>query len=104
MTGRGISRANANRKVRQDALREQLSKQKHVEKVVENLGKLGDLEVGLDSLQIQRLKAANDGHLKLIAKYLPDTKAVEIDLNGSLSVTNLSDEEINERLKELGGE
>ena len=104
MTGRGISRANANKKVRQDALREQLQSQGHLQHVVDNLGKLGDLEVKLDGLQIQRLKAANEGHLKLIAKYLPDTKAVEIDLHGSLSVSDLSDTELNERLKDLGGE
>ena len=104
MTGRGISRANANRKVRQDALREQLSKQKHVEKVVDNLNKLGDLDNEMDQIQVQRLKAANERHLKLIAKYLPDTKAVEIDLHGSLSISDLSDAELSQRLKDLGSE
>lgn len=72
------TRAQLNRKVRQEALRDQLSNQKHIEKVIENLEKLANLADDLDATQVQRLKSANDGHLKLINKYLPDLKMTEI--------------------------
>ena len=75
---RGISRANANRAIRQEALREQLSNQKHVEKVVDNINKIEDLNEELDALAIQRLRAATEARLKLIGKYLPDLKATEL--------------------------
>lgn len=79
----GESRANANRRVRQEALREQLSQQGHVQQAVEILEKLKDLkdpkgETGLelDSVAVSRLSKALDGHLKLVNKYLPDQKEV----------------------------
>lgn len=76
--GKGISRANANRQVRQEALREQLSNQGHVQHVVENINKLSDLDKNLDAIQVQRLRAANEASLKLVNKYLPDCKTLEI--------------------------
>lgn len=74
----GQSRAEANKAIRQEALREQLSKQKHVEYVIENIKKFEDLDSELDNNSIQRLKAANEHRLKLINKYLPDLKATEL--------------------------
>ena len=64
-----------NRKIRQDALRELLSKQKLVEKVIDIANKLekGDCE------NPQALKAAADLNLKLVNKYLPDLKGIEIE-------------------------
>jgi hypothetical protein len=75
----GESRANANRRVRQDALREQLSNQGHVQQAVEIIEKLKDLDETkqpLDALQVTRLSKALEGHMKLINKYLPDQKEV----------------------------
>lgn len=73
----GVTRAAANKKVRQDALREQLSQGKHVEHVIEIANKLTDPNAVLESTDIQRLKAGADIKLKLIGKYLPDLKATE---------------------------
>jgi len=73
----GVTRANANRKVRQDALREQLSNGKHVEHVIEIANKLTDPDNELEALTIQRLKAGANIKIKLINKYLPDLKATE---------------------------
>lgn len=69
---------NRNRRVRQEALREQLQQQGHVQHVVEILGELNDEGREFDQLMVQRKKIVLDTKLKLINKYLPDTKSVEI--------------------------
>ena len=70
----GVTRAAANKKVRQEALREQLSSQGHVQHVIDSINKLENPDIEVD---VQRLKAAIDSRLKLINKYLPDLKATE---------------------------
>ncbi len=79
--------AQRNRAVRQDALREQLSKQKHLEHVIELCTKLQDLDTEISALDRQRLKDVIDTKLKLVAKYLPDIKAVEITGDGGGGLT-----------------
>ena len=74
-----------NRAIRQEALREQLSKQKHIEQVVDIATKLGDVDNELDPAS--RLKAAADLRLKLISKYLGDVKAVEVSGEGGEALT-----------------
>lgn len=83
---RGESRANQNRKVRQEALREQLSAQGHVQHVIEIADKLSDLDLELDALKVQRLKAAADIKAGLIKKYLPDLKMTEITGEGGEAI------------------
>ena len=67
-----------NRRIRQEALREQLSQGKHVEHVIEIANKIANETLDLDALMVQRLKAAAEIKCKLISKYLPDLKAVEV--------------------------
>ena len=92
MSTPGVSRANANKKIRQDALREQLANGKHVEHVIDIANKLASLDEDMDALTIQRLKAAADIKKGLIGKYLPDLKSMEIeaDLNVRPRVVDLS--------------
>lgn len=71
------TRANQNRKIRQEALREQLAKQKHVEKVVDNIKKMEEQGAEMETNELSALKYATDTRLKLINKYLPDVKSVE---------------------------
>ena len=70
--------AQRNRAMRQETLRELLSKQKLVEKVIDSAEKIADLDMQMDAEAVTRLKVANDMRLKLIAKYLPDLKSSEI--------------------------
>lgn len=79
---RGVSRAQQNRKIRQEEMREKLVAQGHEQHVSEILGKLKDFDVELDSMQIQRLSKALDGHMKMLSKYLPDMKEVANELSG----------------------
>ena len=78
----GTTASNKNRAIRQEALREQLSNQGHVQHVTDIAKKLTDLENDLDSTQVQRLKSAADIKLKLIGKYLGDVKAIELSGDG----------------------
>ena len=73
----GTTAANKNRAIRQEALREQLSNQGHVQHVVEMLNEIQDLQRDLDANDLARYKVAIDTKLKLIGKYLPDLKSVE---------------------------
>ena len=91
MPSTGVSKANENKAIRQEALREQLSNQKHVEHVIDISDKLKDLGNELTQVETTRLKAAADLKLKLINKYLPDLKAVEliadVEIDGELHFT-----------------
>lgn len=70
-----------NRRIRQENLREQLSQGKHVEHVIEISEKLREPESPLEPADIQRLKASADIKLKLIDKYLPSLKQVDMSLS-----------------------
>ncbi len=73
-----LNRKDSNRKIRQDALREQLSNGKHVEHVIDIVKKVEDGGSEFSSLDLQRYKLVIDTKLSLIKKYLPDVKQVEI--------------------------
>lgn len=93
------TRANMNRKIRQEALREQLSKQKHVEQVIVNVKKLEEQGASMDGAEAQALKYATDARLKLINKYLPDLKSTELTGEGggpieAIDYSQYSDEEL----------
>jgi hypothetical protein len=70
--------AARNRKVRQEALRDQLSNKGLVQKVLDNITKMEEQGASMEGQELQALKAANEGRLKLINKYLPDLKAMEL--------------------------
>lgn len=83
------TRAQLNREVRQDALRDQLASQGHVQHVIDLTEKLSNptfqkdgKEITYEQLDIQRLKLVIDTKLKLISKYLPDLKATEMTILG----------------------
>lgn len=76
------TRANENRRIRQDALREQLSSKGLMQQVIESAVKLADLDTPLESIDVQRLTAANNARLALVKKYLPDLKQTDIELSG----------------------
>lgn len=81
------TRAQLNRELRQETLREQLAAQGHEQHVLEMLEDLRNLERELDTQEVNRIKIVIDTKLKLLNKYLPDLKATEI--TGDLSVSPL---------------
>ena len=74
-----MTNGQKNKKIRQEALREQLAAQGHVQHVIDIADKLQEPLEELNKDDITRLKAAADIKLKLINKYLPDLKAIEIE-------------------------
>ena len=73
----GKTRANQNKAFRQEALREQLASQGHLQHIIELHKQLQDLDTDMDATQVQRLRAVMDSKHKLIDKYLPTVKPVE---------------------------
>lgn len=84
MPASGVSRAAENRRIRQEALREQLQAGGHLEHVIDIAAKMQDLDNELGAKDLARLKAAADIKLALLKKYIPDLKSV--DLEGDLGV------------------
>jgi len=85
------TKAATNKAIRQEALREQLSKQGHLQQVVLNVKKFEEQGSAMESSELQALKHATDIRMKLINKYLPDLKQMEIEggleHSGGLSIT-----------------
>ena len=73
-----MTRAQTNRKIREESLREQLANQKHLEKVLDSINKLEELDTQLDSVEVNRIKGAIESRIKLVSKYLPDLKSIEL--------------------------
>ena len=93
--------AAKNKRIRQEALREQLSKQGHVQHVVEISKKLSDQHLTLEATHISALKAAADIKLKLINKYIPDLKSVELSQDPENPVQGLNDLELATQITEI---
>ena len=74
------TRANKNREIRQDNLREWLSKKCTLQHLFDNIIKIEELDILEDgfSNSLAKYKVANEQRLKLINKYLPELKATEI--------------------------
>ena len=68
--------AQKNRAKRQEEVRQELAAKGKIQYIFDNLKKIEEA-VG-DPDTVQRLKVATDIRLKLLAKYLPDLKAVEV--------------------------
>lgn len=112
----GATRAQENRSIRQEALREQLSGQKHIEKVIDNIEKIEALEIDTKGdkdefdykdLQVKqftmnKLKTANEQRLKLISKYLPDLKQQEIIIDADIVAKEKTRKELEDKLLAVG--
>ncbi len=74
----GNSRANARREINREELKLFLSERGRVDYIFDNLEKLEDLNTAMESVEVQRVSKAIDARLRLLNKYLPDEKSVEI--------------------------
>lgn len=84
--------ADKNRRIRKEALREQLAAGGHLQHVIDIAEKLSNEAVELDAIMVQRMKSAADIKLRLVSKYLPDLKAIEItgEDGDAIKVTSIS--------------
>ena len=82
MPKQGETIAQANRAIRQENLRALLSEQGHLQHVIEICDELNTLTNTLEIADVARKKIVIDTKMKLINKYLPDLKNVEIANDG----------------------
>lgn len=76
--------ANKQRAIRQDSLREWLSKKCTAQHLVDNILKIEALDPVSESFrnELDKYKVANDQRLKILSKYLPDLKSAEFTGEG----------------------
>jgi len=72
------TRAARNRAVRQSELREKLAAGGHIQHVLDIAKKLANESLDINSVMTTRLKASADLQMKLVDKYLPNLKAIEM--------------------------
>ena len=70
--------AQRRRQEAQQALRDKISAEQHEIHIVEMVDKVRDKEVLMDTEMVARMKIAIDAKFKLLNKYLPDLKSVEL--------------------------
>ena len=72
--------AAKNRRERQEALREWLSKKCTAQHLVDNIEKIENLDSDSDTFvnDLAKFKTANDQRLEVLDKYLPSIKPVEV--------------------------
>ncbi len=73
---------NKNRRLRQEALREQLSIQGHEQHISDIVKKLMDEAQDIDAPMVKRYEVVINTKLKLMNKYIPDLKQTELEVTG----------------------
>lgn len=97
----GATVAARNKKVREEALREQLRNKGLVQQVLEISEKLNNQYLKLENSHINALKASAELKLKLVNKYMPDLKAIEHSQDPDNPISELADAELKSSIAEL---
>lgn len=93
--------AAKNKAMRQEKMREQLAAGGHVQHVVDIAKKLSAQHLTLEATHIAALKAAADIKLKLIGKYIPDLKSIELSQDPENPVTEMSSGALSDAINSL---
>ena len=75
---RGENKKKTQREINKEELRRYLAERGKLSHIFDNLEKLEDQTIGMDSVAVSRINSANSTRLALLKKYLPDEKSVEI--------------------------
>tara|TARA_B100000809_G_scaffold217086_1_gene223084 strand:+ start:620 stop:970 length:351 start_codon:yes stop_codon:yes gene_type:complete len=70
--------ANKRREINREELKRYLAERGKLSYIFDNLEKLEDVTLEMDSVTVARLNSANSTRLSLLKKYLPDEKSVEL--------------------------
>jgi len=94
------------RAVRQQEYRDLLANQGHLQHVIKLLDQIANLDEYLDQEHFTRLKFVVESKFKLISKYVPDLKSVEVtgEGGGPVVTSTLTPEEaklISSKLEEM---
>lgn len=78
------TRGQANRRLRQEKLREWLKEKCTAQHLVDNLEKIEKLdpESEVFTNELNKYKVANEQRLKIMNKYIPDLRQVDMELTG----------------------
>jgi adenylosuccinate synthase len=99
-TGKGVGRANANKMIRQEALRQQLAAQGHLQHIIDLHSQLLDFkDDDMDAGKVQRIKIVMESKHKFVDKYLPTPKQIELTEGDGLG--DMTDDELTERIKAI---
>lgn len=90
------------RAIRQEAYRELLSSQGHLQHVIDLLNKI-ETEKDMDPNTLARLKVVVDSKFKIINKFLPDLKSTEVTGEGGGAVHLTQIERIVVKAKNTNG-
>lgn len=74
----GLTRADRNKQDNAKMLLQRLQGYGFIDQTLKNIKQLEDLSKPMDQTEVARIKGATDIRLKLLAKIVPDRKAVEI--------------------------
>jgi len=81
--------ATKRRQQNQEEMREKLASQGHIDKAVELVEKMSD--EGNELADVQMLEKAFNARMRLVDKYLPSIKAIDlnasVDLDGEIHIT-----------------
>lgn len=104
MARQGVTRAQENKALRQEKLREWLSKKCTAQHLVDNINKIEALDPEDESFknQLDKYRVANDQRLKVLDKYLPSLKQTDMNIEGNLTATEKTREELEARLRANG--
>ena len=72
------NRKVTSREINREELRRYLSERGKLSHIFDNLEKLEDQTIEMDSVAVSRINSANSTRLALLKKYLPDEKSIEI--------------------------
>ena len=72
------NRKVASREINREELKRYLAERGKLSYIFDNLEKLEDQTIEMDSVTVARINSANSTRLALLKKYLPDEKSVEI--------------------------
>jgi len=75
---KGQTRAHKVRETKRAEILESLKARGLIQKVLDTVDELSDPDIKMDSVMVQRLRAATDTRMALIKKYLPDVKQTEL--------------------------
>ena len=93
--------AAKNKKVREEALREQLRNKGLAQQVLEISEKLNKQHLELESTHIAALKASAELKLRLVNKYMPDLKQVEVSQDPENPIVELSNGDLSDAINSL---
>lgn len=99
------TRAQQNRAIRQEALRDWLESQGHLQYLIDIAKKLGELDnpenKDLETIDVVRLKSAAEISKGLVDKYLPSLKQTDSTITMDARVSDATDAEIDARIDQI---